>query len=386
MNYAVLSLQDKESWLPEALLYTSFSWPTLAFPTTALRNLVLTLTPETFAAPGTATITPPDIDPTFGGLRRRHRNYAGPAFQVRAGGDGLAPGDLLIPNQPSVPVLRMRPEHIGSLVAGTFLAVRPDTGLSEWLWGVLSSRSGISARASLSSGSVMRTLRRTDVLDMDVPVPPLEYISRRLADLNTIEDSTVRVEEEPASSWWTTTCLDSGDWHLKTSTPDPAPFDDAVLLQDLCSEIQAGRRARDHPDGAGGTEPVPLATVSTLSGRKTPEQVPTNGAVLAMPGDILVARVGTRPYATPIDTPTAAGDGLWVLRIDANVDANAISRFLNSAAGVSMRRMLTTRTTVPSINRTALGKMPIPRAALRDTTPIAPPHPLATELEQVLWS
>ena len=386
MSFAIVSLSGQESWLPERLAGAALSWPSKEFSTRPLRDVAVQIKPDTFAASGTTTITPGDIDVHFGGLSRRSRTYSGPAYQVRDTGTGLSPGDLLIAPQARIPVLRVWPRHVGSQVSAAFVAIRPEPGYSLWLWAVLSSQAGTAFRAHLAATSNARTSFRANLFDFELPVPPLEHAEGINPNLKHIEDGTIRDEEEPAASWWRTTELDSGDWQLKVATPDPSIFGDGVPLGDLCRDIAVGSGPRDiSAPIVDDQDALPLATVSSLSGRKEAPSVESLQAVIAEPGDVLVAAVGTRAYATPVKSRTAVGKGVMVLRLIDPAHANGISRFLNSVSGRSVRRMLTTSVAIPSISRKGMSSIPVPSDALAESVSPAPARLLAPELERVLW-
>lgn len=386
MSFAIMSLSGQRSWLPEALAGAALSWPRTEFATCALRDIALQITPDAFADTGTPTITPGDIDVAFGGLKRRSRKYGGPAYQVRDTGNGLSPGDLLIPPQATIPVLRVLPRHVGSLVSASFVAVRPEPEFSLWLWAVLSSEAGTHFRSHLAATSAARTSFRANLFDLELPVPPLEHVQRIGANLKHIEDGTIRADEEPASSWWRTTELDSGEWQLKVATPDPSILVGGMPLGDLCASMALGRKPPSvSTPNASRDDALPLATVSSLSGKKEAPMVGAEHAVIAEPGDVLVAEVGTRPYATPVISVTAVGQGVMVLRLIDSGHANGISRFLNSANGRALRQMLSTSVAIPSISRKDMSRIPVPADALAQTGPEAPARLLAPELERALW-
>ena len=121
---------------------------------------------------------------------------------------------------PDVPLLLLRPEHVGSLVSSAFLALRPTEGLGLWIWGVLTSRTGREFRSHLAVGSVGRSTSKAALLELEIPVPSLAEAGVTDQRLLAIEHGTHREEEEgggPGGGRPLTQC----EWSIALATPDP---------------------------------------------------------------------------------------------------------------------------------------------------------------------
>lgn len=207
----------------------------------------------------------------------------------------------------------------------------------------------------------------------------------RIAD---IEQTTHLEEEEPPQTWWHVADLQEVTWHVALATPDPSPLQDGTPLEMLCGEISRGRDTRRNALAEAAPEYLPVADVSVLGGKPPRRWVPASdtSSIVARPGDLLVAGLGNYAYATVASKDSIADQHVYVLRLRDVARGPAIAAYLNSQRGYSVRQMLLTGTTVPSLRGADLARIPIPEEALRaPVQPKTPPVPLARRLENVLW-
>ncbi len=268
ISTTVVSLRERPIWDPAALTAEALQWPGRYRHPLPLRDLTRSLLPDGWVEHDVPVITPASLDPVGGGVRKRSRKYRGAAFQVGSHERGLQAGDLLVPMNPDLPLLLLQPEHVGSLVSSTFLALRPHDGLSLWIWAVLTSRTGRQFRTHLAVGSAGRATTKAALLDLEIPVPPLAEAGVRDERLLAIERGTHREEEEAGGTSWRTADLTTGDWSIALATPNPDVLDLGIPLGDLCGEITRGR-AVPREDYREAPEPglVALTDIAVLGGK-----------------------------------------------------------------------------------------------------------------------
>lgn len=388
---AVVSLSGERSWDPAYLTASAFSWPGDNSRTSALGELAVTLMPDGWVDQDVPVITPGGLDPVSGGIRRRTWRHRGPVYQVQASEPGLRPGDLLVPVNPDMPALLVRPDLVGSMASPSFLAIRPNEGLGLWLWGILNSRSGRTVRSSLVAHALGHTHTRAALLDLQVPLPP-ERRERRLQlqeDLALIEFQTHRPEEEATGTWWRTADLRGSDWQLQLATPNPALLDSGIPLGELCTEIVRGRLApKEAVMNRPAADHLPLTDISVIGGKPVRRWVPLEPKppIVAHPGDILVAAVGNRPHAFLVTENTAVDRNLWLLRLRDVRYGPGLVRYLNGETGYGARQLYLTGVGVPGLPKGNLMALPVLPEALDDRGPGEALVPLDLQLEQALWS
>lgn len=356
---AIVSIADATNWDPAVLTAEALVWPPSGYPLIPLREVAIALLADAWSEPGSPVITPASIDRSRGGVRKRDWRYRGSVYQVRARGRGLQPGDVLVPMNPQLPALFVRPEHLGAHVASTFLALRPASGQALWIWAVLSSESGHVFREQLATTSASTSAHRAALLDLELPVP-LEVDDRRLSD---IQHRTYREEDEAPATWWRTVDLATIEWSLALATPNPELLDDGIPLGDLCSEITKGRRVPADARGEG-----PSAT-----------------PLFAEPGDVLVSAIGRRGRARVVIGTEEVGSNVFRLRLHDLTFGEFVVRHLNSQVGVGLRQILTSGLAAESLSRDRLARLPVPVATLRDVPADGPAVSLRQELEQEIW-
>lgn len=388
ISTTVVSLRERPNWDPAALTAEALEWPAHNYPTVPLRDLARSLLPDSWVEHDVPVITPGSLDPLGGGIRKRSRKYRGAAFQVGSAEHGLLASDLLVPMNPELPLLLLRPEHLGSLVSSAFLVLRPREGLALWVWAVLTSRTGREFRSNLAVGSAGRSTTKTALLELAIPVPPLaeaDFIDQRLL---AIERSTHREEEEAGGTWWRTADLRLGKWSIALATPNPDVLEVGIPLRELCDVITRGRA---DPRDEHLEEPAPgyiaLTDIAVLGGKSHRRWVPLEPRepVIAHPGDLFVAAVGARPHAVVATKETAVDRNLFLLRLRDRAQGPAIAHYLNGQTGYGLRQALLAGGYIPGIRKDNLARLPVATAALEYMGTVEPLVPLDQQLEHVLW-
>ncbi|NYD57054.1 hypothetical protein BKA08_001292 [Nocardioides marinisabuli] len=384
LTSTVVDLRRMPSWDPRQLTAEAFSWPT-SEPLVPVRGLATRVAAQSFADAGAPVVLPQGIDQSRGGIRKRANTYQGPVFQV---GRELREGDVLIPRAEAGPALYISRKRQGSLFAGKFLALRPlNERTALWLWAVLSSQTGQRWRGSLSRGSISPILDALTLLDSALPLPS-EADLRGLADRLQAEERTTHIdEEEPAQTWWRAVDLRDHGWHLSLATPEPEILHAGTPLSAWSADIRPGRNM--NAVAVEGEVPgyLPVADISTLSGRPPRRWAPADGdnSVIAEPGDLLVAALGNAAHASIAETPAAIDAKVFRVRLATPEVGPWIARYLNSQAGYHARQVLLTGSALPHLRLDDLARLPIPEGELRAQSP-EPLQPLATRLEDLLWS
>ncbi len=382
---AVLDLRNEPSWNPSRVSSDAFAWPD-GHPEIRLAELVVALAANSVADVGSPVITPSSIDRATGGVRRRSRAYQGAAFQV---GSDLEPGDLLVPPSTTGPVLLLSGRHAGALVSARFIALRPgNPDEALWLWGLLSSETGRQFRSTLSQGAMMLRLDPLLLLNAGVPMSLSQSRRHLLEELRLLQASTLGREEEPNETWWHKADLRVTEWRMALATPDPDPLGVGDPFEALCKEIVAGRPTRPVAVEVEAPGHLPVVDILALSGNPPRRWVSAEQerVVVAQPGDLLLARVGTIPHATVIDHLAVADHQVVVCRLRDPALGASLACFLNSQRGYGLRQVLSTGTAIPTISLRDLRRLPIDPSALQ-TAPDAdlPVSDLSERLELLLW-
>jgi hypothetical protein len=386
-SHLTVDLRGQADWDTGRLVGPKFAWPTEA-PVVPLRSLVSTVRAGSVATAGSPVITPGGLVARTGAIRRRSTKYQGKAFTV--GTRGLRLGDVIVPPSPSGPAIFVDSRLDGALLSSRFTALRPvDPTLSRWIWAVLNTRAGRARRASLATGTTVPSVKTQDLLDMDVPLPPLAEILRLDKALASIEAHT-HLEEEPSeSTWWATADLRRGyDWGIMLATPRPELLTDGEPLGSFVQAVKPSRSTRhvEVPTELPGT--LPVLDVGALGGQPTRRWVAADftSATRVDAGDLLIARVGEYSYATVAQRPAVADPGILVLRLRDRSRGPALAHFLNGREGRAKRRMFLMGAVIPSLRWTDLARIPIPAEALEFDGDVEPDVALADQLERVLWT
>lgn len=386
---SLVDLRDERTWEPARLMAATFEWPS-DLPRVAVGDVVSTVLPSGVAPEGTQVVTPGNLDRVAGGIRSRSRKYQGPVYQVGSADNDLHAGDVLVPPSSEAPALLVTEDFVGSTFSARFMALRPTAGHELWLWAVLSSRSGRTARSHLAAGSTMPRVNLASLLELHIPWVSLARLNHLADALRALERNTHGNEAEAVESWWRVTDLREFSWQTAMATPSPEALRDGVHLADYCRVI---RRGGPIPRELIVDQPVenalPLADISVLSGKPTKRWAlaePDVRLTVASPGDVLLASLGTHPYATVATGRSAVHPNVFVLTLQDASLGPALARYLNSQAGYGMRQVLSTGSGTQHLSRTNLERMPVPQHELWKAERQPSNLPLATQLEQLLWN
>jgi len=377
-------LRRHGTWDPAQLLAASFRWPT-SHPLVPLRDITTLISPEALVTIGAEVITPVNLDPTRGNIRRRSRRYQGTAHLV---GGSLQPGDILIARSPRVPVLRIEDPLRGAAVSADFVALRPDSNLSSlWLWGALNSRSGQKLRGAMAAGGSIPRLNRTDIEALEVPLPPLSVQHEMQPQLAELEATTMAADEEPAT-WWRIADLRGTDWRFETTLRDSDVLNRGVPLETLCHEIVQGKTSLKAASEVPRDGYLPVIDIAVLHGGAPTRWVPSDDdkLVVAAAGDVLVPVVGERAHALVASESAAVHENVYALRLHDPSLGTALAQFLRSTEGFRLRQILLSGAVIPRMRKADLGRTPIPSWVLTSPMPEPPPvESLADRLERILW-
>lgn len=382
----VRDLRQESSWEPNQLTAQSFKWPT-DFPVVTIGDLATRVAPGSVADVGAPVITPADVDDVTGSVRRRARAYQGAVFQV---GTELRSGDILVPRVGTRPALLVTASLLGSLVSERFTALRPrEQEYSDWIWAVLNCESGLRLRAGLMSGGGSPNVAPVSLLRAPIPVPTLNQLAAKSGIIDSIRESAHSSEEQPAETWWGTADLRTVEWRIALAAQNPGQLSEGVPFGEYCLEIVRGHNTRR--DGIDFEAPgyLAVADVSMLGGKPPRRWIPAEGhnQVVAHRGNLLVAALGNYAYATVVENNVAVDQHVYRIRLQDPSLSAAIAKYLNSADGFGLRRMLLSGATIPSLTRSDVGRIPIPNSALEAVGEIDAyaQTPVARRLEQVLW-
>lgn len=238
---------------------------------------------------------------------------------------------------------------------------------------------------------------------LPVPLPPADWATRAKPVGIVHERITVTTaSREVGQSWWRSVTLPhDGGWSLYLATREPERLNDGIPIGTLAVDVHSGvkvERIFDHPrDGW-----LPYLTSRDLRKGSEPSAWTDDTRLVGVPGDLAVAEVGDRGPALALTDTLVPGPGLLLARFGDFDGAEAVSAYLNSVSGQTVRRLLVTGAHVPHLGLSGLRRFPIPTEvlwpenldapayvprALPVTTAFElPPEPLSERLERLLWS
>lgn len=290
-TWGVVNLSGASSWAPVGLLPSlqpRAAPATFAGATVRLEELVEIMSPKSAVRSGERLVTPAGTCSTTGAVQPSERVSAGVTHRL---GEGLRPGDILLPSVGSGPCILVESRHQRLAFSRAFLALRPrQANHSVLLWALLSSDSGISARHFLDRGSLVPSLRAGNVGDLLVPSP-----SERT------RDPTVLLPEPPVDevaaailigSWKVISLQGASDWSPARMLAPPAP--DGAVLAELGAVFAGRLEARNYADqpfvGA-----VPAFRPSDIGRLATPRWwAEAPDASIAEPGSVLLGALSLR--------------------------------------------------------------------------------------------
>jgi hypothetical protein len=381
---ARVDLRSRLTWDTAILTAETFRWPTVA-PRVALADLVTLVVASSIVEAGVQVVTPASLDAAIGGIRRRSQQYQGPVFQVTR---DLQIGDVLVPPNAEAPALLVTEALRGALVSARFTALRPSGNvISLWIWAVLNSKSGLDLRQRLSLGSLDTGGAKARILDIAIPVPTLAHQIEVEPTLRAIESTTHVEEDEAPSTWWRTANLRGREWRLLLASPEPERLDEGEPLEYYAERIERGAAVgrddvTDVPDAG-----TPVTDGAILAGALVKRWARSSGkpGVMAIPGDVLVAAIGSRAHATVATGMSVIDRNVIRIQLKNPHQAEAVAQYLNGSAGYGLRQMLLRGSTIPHLSVADLSRMPIPAEALAYDGTAQPLIPLALQLEHALW-
>lgn len=349
MTIVTVDLRDRLSWDPGSILVEEFAWPS-DNPSVRLGDIARTFAPQMTPPEGALVVTPGGLDSRTGGIRQRSTKYLGDVYQVGESEQGLRPGDLLIPPNAEQPVLYITKELVGSLIAGTFTALRvPDLAL--WVWGALNSAPGKRLRTLASVG---RVVGRTHVLELHIPVPPLSYGHAIEAQILSLIEVTIGGEEDAPTSWWRVANLRGMEWRFALATPHPELLGGGFPLETLTREIRIGQHSsRSMYRSDPAPDFLPVADMTWLrTGRIRSWCPPAMDRRVAVTNesDVLIAVYGATALARQVPAGFVIDSTTYAISLQDPTLAAGLIRYLNGRTGKGARTMRLTGTTVQRLS------------------------------------
>jgi hypothetical protein len=390
----LIDLRSVRTWSPATLLVPDPAtlWPHWRWGLRPFGDLVAFVPVDGPASPEQAVVTPGVIDPRTGAIMRTRRGFLGPIRWVHQGhSTGLRPGDLLVPQRGSGHVVLVSADLAGFVFSSTFAALRPvPDGLEAlWLWAVLNSSAGVTARTRLAEGTGLAGLSLSRLLELPVPLSPPGWAEVRM-QVSELHQRVVRTRPTDAvgQSWWRIAELPRQQrWDLLLATPRPELLAQGMPLGKLAEDIKVGRRINK---SLGVPRPswLPALTAEDLRRHGQPQQwTPDLTGVVAEPDDIAVAEVGRRGPAAVLHKRTVIGAGVVVVRLHDPSLAQPIVTFLNSEPGQSLRGLLVSGVAIPHFGPRALRDLRIPPHVLGHPPPAEASKPdLVSALDGLLWT
>jgi hypothetical protein len=403
VSWTTVNLSGSASWEPARLVASvrESRWPTDRWPFVAIGELVTAVVAATaLAEPDQPVVPHVGISPDNGQVASTKHDYAGRVYHSGSDVEALTVGDLLVSPNPAQPALLIGPDHVALAFAGTFHALRPVYfQVGVWLWAVLSSTTGGNVRYLEAVGGVRPSLTRGRLLELVVPIPPLETLhsvtERVLPLLERAQKVSTRAGEIDRS-WWRTERLPRvGSWLYYVTLPDPQQLLRGSQLGELCEDVMMGRDVRDValPVVRDGWVPV-FTSRSVRHDRADKLWVPPHQRLIyAEAGDVLIPAVGLSARSHVSRQLGAVDRDVIRCRLRRPELAGALVHFLNSDAGQSLRRALVAGV-IPRVTLKTVRLVPIPHEVLLEGEQIGPAEDeiargrgsLAEQLDRLLWS
>ncbi len=337
--------------------------------------IVRALSPEAHAAK--PLVTPAAVG-TDGRVRPRGTSEDGATL-----GDCLEEGDVLVPVEGDAPCVLLSQET-SDLACRGFLVVRASVPVNAlWLWGVLSSTSGIVARRQLASGNRISTLGIATLANLAIPAPT------RLADM--LKDCLPRplvkeVAGIDSRSIWEMRDLRSAE--VWTTTPAPP---DGVPLSSLAT-VWSGSVGRDDYFSVEATGRARVLTGRQLRGPGDSASAWAESRRVTTASTVVITR--NRPYRA-----VAPGPGFALARellaLDllppvgpnhpeqaASSRAASLASHFTSREGEAALEAQSSGTVMLQLNTAALARVCVPVSALSETIPEE--APIAERLESIV--
>lgn len=396
MTWSIVTLPRSAEWtLGQLLSADDPTWPNSTWQQAELDELVTTVIPVSGLADDEQPIvTPGGLSRDTGQVIRTNSRYVGRIYEMRRD-NGLQVGDLLIPRYFFSPALVVGEAHTGLGFAGTFHAVRcSDPRVAVWLWAVLSSGVGQRIRAKVSTGANTPVLSRGRLLELRVPMPPVEDLQARLQMLYPLFERSQQVDmrrDEVQGSWWRIADLRGAErWDIFITLAEPDLLRSGIPLAALCEDMILGKAVRGHVLPTARPEWLRVYTARSVRAGRIDDLWldPSARATIADPGDVLIPSVGANGLSALSAQRAAVDRDVIRCRLRNPGMSEPLVHYLNSDRGQSLRRILTSGV-IPRLTLQAARNLPIPEDIARGETPQAPAvefRPLSEQLDDLLWS
>jgi hypothetical protein len=403
VSWTTVNLSGTPSWEPARLVapVRETWWPTNRWPLAPIGELVSTVVAATaLAEPDQPVVTPAGISRDDGHVASTKHDYSGRVYHSGTATDALAIGDLLVSPYPAQPALLIGPDHDALAFAGTFHALRPiDSQVGIWLWAVLSSSTGSNARYSEAVGGIRPLLSRGRLLELVVPMPPLEtlhVVTQRVQPLLGPSQRVSTRAGEIDRSWWRTDRLPRNSrWDFYVTLPDPQQLFTGTPLGELCHDVKMGRDVHDVALPIVREGWVPVFTSRSVRHDRADQLwvAPGQQLIYAEPGDVLIPAVGLSARSHACRQLGVVDRDVIRCRLHRPEFAASVVHFLNADAGQSLRRMLVAGI-IPRLTVKTVGLLSIPDEALLEGKQVGSAEDetakgrglLADQLDRVLWS
>lgn len=385
--WSVMDLSNASCWTPAQLLPAPVPKAAPAhFGGSFLRlaELVHFLSPRGNSRPGEALVSSEGVSPLTGAVEPTERSASGAVFRL---GEGLQEGDVLIPLVGAGPCVLVEARHKSLAFSRKFSAVRPAVPQhGAYLWALLSSRTGVRARARLHERGDVRRIDATSLADLLIPSPetwraaptallPREPVNRSAAQLFLGAWDTLDLREEP--DW-------SPGWLL-----DPIHRYGVAL-----SELGTARVGRLDPrcfQQLPFAASVPAFRSADVGRLLVPRWwCLAENRDIAGPSTLLVSSVSLR--VSLVVEPVAFARDIIAIdwREDTLLSAAELGRrlveYLSSSIGQRRLRESAGGATIARLTKSSLLQVAVPRP---ENLPAVEPHEgetLASRLEAALWS
>jgi len=357
----------------------------------ALGDVVIALSPTRMGTvPASDVVTPQDVDTRTGQIAGAAARGGLNVFYV--GTNGLQAGDVLVAPQPRVPALLIGEQHTGYSFSSRWVALRASEQMPMSplvLWALLSCRTGIEARSSMSAGAMVPRVGRAELTSLLLPLPPLSESSAAVeSTLRQIWLGTLdTARAEAARSWHgMADLLGNARWQDILRTHNTLGLAGGPSLRALGALVRAGSVSRGRLLTEQIADARPVMTTQALRRDSDADAwaVPRMGEVSGGGGDVVITSAGTRFRARLLPEPALVGTGLILVQQLQSPDAHRLAEYVNSARGHYALQQLVSGDYVPHLTTKALVELVLPPGS----SPMEPDtgrESLAVALENALW-
>lgn len=315
---------DGTDWTPSRALASASSWPE-SIQVVRLGDVAAV---RALTAPLSAPlplVTPANVDLATGAITPR----GAVDDEGLVLGEDLRVNDVLVPAHGNRPCVCVSDDVRGLAFRG-FLRVRPIEGrvASDWLWGFLSSASGISARMGGAKGAAASRLTASGLSDVRVPIPSIEQASR--SELAALLPEPRVLEPEGAalrSSWSFRDLRDGGAW-AGDERPEDASV--GVALSDL-GDLWCGTVDIRQVFACPAPGRFRVLTSRAVRGHREPFEPWSEGGRVTTTASVVFTR--TEPFRAK-HAPAGMLLTKEVLALDLDLDSRS-TRLLASGAGTA---------------------------------------------------